>query len=53
MKTPNWQHNSGKDKKGRGTCKGRLRSRKESLRQLKNRHMTSRKREVLYYTRFI
>ena len=28
MKTPNWQHNSGKDKKGRGTCKGRLRSRK-------------------------
>lgn len=53
MKTPNWQHNSGKDKKGKGTCKGRLRSRKESLRQLKNRHMTSRKREVLYYTRFI
>ena len=44
MKTPNWQHNSGKDKKGRGVCKGRLRSRKESLRQLKNRYMTSPKR---------
>ncbi len=53
MKKPNWQHNSGKDKKGRGTCKGRLRSRKESLRQLKNRHMTSPKREVSSYIGFI
>lgn len=45
----NWQHNSGKDKKGKGTCKGRLRARKESLRQLKNRYKTSQKREVLSY----
>jgi len=51
--TKNWQHNSGKDKKGKGTCKGRLRARKESLRQLKNRYMTSQKREVSSYNGFI
>ena len=33
--TPNWQHNSKKDKKGKGVCKGRLRASKQSLRALK------------------
>lgn len=33
--TPNWQHNSGKGKKGRGTCKGQLKARKQSLKSLK------------------
>ena len=35
MTTPNWMHNSGKDKKTKGTCKGVLKSRKQSLRSLK------------------
>ena len=35
MTTPNWVHNSGKDKKTKGTCKGVLKSRKQSLRSLK------------------
>jgi len=36
-KMPNWQHNSGKPKNGKGTCKGRLRARKEALRALKRK----------------
>lgn len=32
---PNWQHNSGKDKKTKGMCKGKLKSRKQSLQSLK------------------
>ena len=35
MNTPNWKKNSGKDKKTKGTCKGILRGRKQSLRSLK------------------
>jgi len=35
--TPNWQHNSGKQKKGRGTSKGKLKARKQSLNALKQR----------------
>jgi hypothetical protein len=36
-KMPNWQHNSGKPKNGKGTCKGRLKARKEALRALKRK----------------
>ena len=32
---PNWQHNSGKNKKGRGISKGVIRSRKQALKALK------------------
>ena len=35
MNTPNWQKNSGKNKKGRGVGKGRLRARRQALRALK------------------
>ena len=35
MSTPNWQHNSGKQKKTRGTCKAVLRARKQALKALK------------------
>ena len=35
MNTPNWQKHSKKDKKGRGTCKGKIRARKQSLNALK------------------
>ena len=35
MSTPNWQHNSGKKKKTRGTCKAVLRARKQALKALK------------------
>ena len=37
MNVPNRYHNSGKKKKGRGTCKGRMKARKQSLEALKNR----------------
>ena len=33
--TPNWKHNSGKPKQTKGTCKGQLRARKQSLAALK------------------
>ena len=33
--TPNWQHNSGKAKKGKGTCKAVLKARKQALKALK------------------
>ena len=29
MKVPNWQHNSKKQKKTKGTCKGVIKSRKQ------------------------
>ena len=35
--TPNWQHNSGKAKKGRGVSKGTIRARKQALRALKTK----------------
>ena len=31
MKVPNWQKHSKKDLKGKGTCKGRMRARKQAL----------------------
>lgn len=37
MNRPNWQHNSGKDKKTKGTCKGVLKARKQSLKSLKRK----------------
>ena len=37
MNTPNWQKNSGKNKKAKGMCKGVLRARKQALRALKKR----------------
>ncbi len=36
---PNWQHHSKKDKHGKGTCKGRIRARKQSLKHFKKCHM--------------
>ena len=35
MNTPNWQKNSGKDKKTKGICKGQLKARKAALKALK------------------
>jgi hypothetical protein len=35
--TPNWQHNSGKQKNTKGTCKGKLKSRKQALQALKSK----------------
>jgi hypothetical protein len=37
MNTPNWQHNSGKSKNTKGMCKGKLKSRKQSLQCIKNK----------------
>ena len=37
MTTPNWTHNSGKAKKTKGTCKGRLKARKQALKALKTK----------------
>jgi len=34
-KIANWKHNSGKSKRTKGLCKGRVRARKEALRALK------------------
>jgi len=34
-KIPNWAHNSGKQKRTRGTCKGQIRARKQALQSLK------------------
>jgi hypothetical protein len=34
MNVPNHQHNSGKDLKGRGTCKGKQRARKQARKAL-------------------
>ena len=35
--TPNWKHNSGKPKNTKGTCKGRIKSRKQALTHLKRK----------------
>lgn len=35
MTTPNWIHNSGKQKNTKGTCKGKLKARKQVLQALK------------------
>jgi hypothetical protein len=35
MNTPNWVHNSGKQKNTKGTCKGKLKARKQALQALK------------------
>lgn len=40
MITPNWQKNSGKVKTTKGTCKGALKARKQSLKALKNKLCT-------------
>jgi len=37
MKVPNWQHNSNKNKKTKGSCKGQLKARKQSLQALKSK----------------
>lgn len=37
MNTPNWAHNSGKNKKAKGMCKGRLKARRQALKALKKR----------------
>ena len=34
MNTPNWAHNSGKDKKSKGVCKARLKARRQALKAL-------------------
>ena len=34
MNTPNWQKNSGKNKKGRGVSKGVIKARKQALKAL-------------------
>ena len=35
MTIPNWKHNSGKEKKTKGTCKSVLKARKQALKSLK------------------
>ena len=37
MLIKNCHHNSGKAKKGKGMCKGRLKARRQALRALKNK----------------
>ena len=37
MKVPNWQHNSNKQKKTKGICKGVIKGRKQSLKSLLNK----------------
>ena len=37
MTTPNWQHNSGKKKTTKGISKNRIKSRKQTLKHLKNK----------------
>ena len=39
---PNWQHNSGKDKKRRGICKAQLKARKQALKALLNKMEVSK-----------
>jgi hypothetical protein len=38
MTTPNWQHNSGKDKNPRGVSKGKIKARKQVLKCLKEKY---------------
>lgn len=35
--TPNWQHNSGKSKNTKGSCKGKLKARKQALQHIKRK----------------
>ena len=35
--TPNWKHNSGKPKNTKGSCKGKIKSRHQSLQALKRK----------------
>ena len=35
MNTPNWVKNSGKNKKGRGISKGRIKARRQALKALR------------------
>jgi hypothetical protein len=35
---PNWLHNSGKNKKGKGRCKGRVRASKQRIRVLRAKY---------------
>lgn len=37
MKTPNWQHNSGKRKVKKGACKGVIKARKQALQHIKRK----------------
>ena len=39
MNIPNRYHNSGKAKKAKGTCKGKLKARRQSLKCLKDKYM--------------
>jgi len=36
--TPNWQHNSGKQKRTKGQAKGRIKARKQALQHLKRKY---------------
>jgi hypothetical protein len=38
MNTPNWQKNSGKQKKGKGIAKGRIKARRQALKALIAKH---------------
>jgi hypothetical protein len=38
MTTPNWQHNSGKNKNPRGISKGKIKSRKQVLQHIKSKY---------------
>ena len=40
MNVPNWQKNSGKNKKGRGVAKGVIKARKQALKALLNKMET-------------
>ena len=40
---PNWVHNSGKVKRGKGTCKGRLKARKQALKVIQNKFAKNNK----------
>jgi len=37
MTTPNWIHNSGKQKNPKGSCKGKLKARKQALQHIKRK----------------
>jgi hypothetical protein len=38
MNVPNWQHNSKKEKKTKGTCKGVIKAKKQSLQHIKSKY---------------
>ena len=40
MTIPNWVHNSGKEKKAKGICKGKIKARKQVLQVLKAKYKT-------------